>query len=615
MDNARNVKAGLNAIQFDSPSTHRAEMRVTVLREIPEDAELSRNWNRLVGRMEHPEVFFTYQWALAASRAFRSMLSPLLLLMHEADELCGVAALAVPPHGQPFASFLSSSTADYCDIVSAPETRASVLACLLQEISDLELRGLTLANLPSESSTLKVLPTIARAVRFHLTSRPAYECGLVELGSEDQRHQMLHTVTHKSREQRGLKKLAKIGPLHLSHVVKLHEAEDCLRQVVSAQVSRFLATDRISPLLRPERRLFLREITSLLASEEWLKISELKVNGQAVAWNYGFHFGDSWFWYLPSFKVGYEDCSPGSCLLRLLVEEGCADPSLRWLDLGLGDESYKNRFATTVRKTSHVQLSSSLPDHVRIIGRQLVTTEAMRFPQAGDRLRRVKQLMHSLSHRLRDKGVSATLAHLGRRAARIGISRDEILLFEGPATEAAKQSDLCLNPLTWENLAEAAIQNADDSDTIQYLLRAAARLKTGGTAGLVLHDQLGNAVHFLAVTSCDGFHVAEIDYTLELADDSRAMIFDCWTPARYRGLGYYSLAIRLAASNVQTSGKNAFIFCAATNTPSIRGILKAGFTYRFSLVRRRNLGVSKVVQRSQTDSIASSMARSAPASG
>ena len=45
-------------------------MNVAVLEKIPEDPEITLAWNNLVLQMERPEVFFTQQWALAASRAF-----------------------------------------------------------------------------------------------------------------------------------------------------------------------------------------------------------------------------------------------------------------------------------------------------------------------------------------------------------------------------------------------------------------------------------------------------------------------------------------------------------------------------------------------------------------
>ncbi len=69
-------------------------MHVTVLKEVPEDPQLAASWNELVMRMERPEVFYTHQWALAASRAFRESVQPLICLVHESDRLCGVAALA-----------------------------------------------------------------------------------------------------------------------------------------------------------------------------------------------------------------------------------------------------------------------------------------------------------------------------------------------------------------------------------------------------------------------------------------------------------------------------------------------------------------------------------------
>ena len=109
-------------------------MRVTVLKEIPEDPDLSEAWNTLVLAMDNPEVFFTYQWALAAGRGFREHLTPLLFLMHDSDQLVGVVALAIDPKAPRAAFFLTSSTADYCDIVSTPANRKTVLLALLEEI-------------------------------------------------------------------------------------------------------------------------------------------------------------------------------------------------------------------------------------------------------------------------------------------------------------------------------------------------------------------------------------------------------------------------------------------------------------------------------------------------
>jgi hypothetical protein len=172
-------------------------VRVSVLKEIPEDPDLSEAWNTLVLAMDNPEVFFTYQWALAASRGFQKHLTPLLLLIYDFDELVGVVALAVDPKAPRSAFFLTSSTADYCDVVSAPANRRAVLLALLEETRKLGLNNLVLANVPSTSTTLLELPGVAGPQSFYVTSRAAYNCGVVQLEGSEQREGLLHSLATK----------------------------------------------------------------------------------------------------------------------------------------------------------------------------------------------------------------------------------------------------------------------------------------------------------------------------------------------------------------------------------------------------------------------------------
>ena len=570
-------------------------MHVIASRDIPEDHRVIADWNNLVSRMECPEVFFTHQWALAASRAFSSIIRPLIFLVYDSDRLCGVAALATNRASPQTAFFLAASTADYCDVVSDPETRGTVLAVVLDELRKSGVCDLELANLPSDSSTLRQLPRVARSSGFHLNSRVAYDCGVVHLGSAQERQALLQSVARKDREKRGLKKLAQLGPVRLTHLSS-DQCEGGLDPIISAHVSRFLATERVSPLVRPERRLFLMQLVRQLAQAGWLKISQLELDGQPIAWNFGFRFSDSWFWYLPTFQTEYEHLSPGSCLLRLLVEEGCADQSVGRLDLGLGDEAYKERFANTVRRTYYVQLSQSLVQHSANVGRQLLTEGAHQLPRMEEHLRRTRARACDLGSRIRSTGLTATAGHALRRTINLLASSEEVLLFEAPQIEAPTNADVTLEPLGWKQLAEAAINNAEDVQTLTYLMRSAKRLRQAGASGFLLRDQEAQPAHFLWIENCDGFHLAEIDHQLEFSYPGAAMIFDCWTPAANRGRGYYATAICLAAARLQREQKRAWIFSAASNASSVRGILKAGFIYRFSLLRRTRWGRSTLTR-------------------
>ncbi|MGA2967235.1 MAG: GNAT family N-acetyltransferase [Terriglobales bacterium] len=579
-------------------------MQVTVLEKIPEDPEIILAWDNLVFQMDRPEVFYTQQWALAASRAFSDSLCPLTFLVYESGRLAGVAALASNRESPDTAFFLTASTADYCDVVSAPETRAAVLAAVIEKMNELGVRDLVLANVPAESHTLRAMATVARAHRFHLHERHGYDCGVISLGDQEQRQAVLQSVARKEKEKRGLKKLGQLGPIQVAHL-NPDQLETGLEPIFTAQISRFLATNRLSPLIRPERRCFLRELAGLLSSAGWLKVSQLEVNGRAVAWNYGFRFFDSWFWYLPAFQIEYEESSPGSCLLRLLTEEACADLSVGRLDLGLGGEAYKERFSNAICSTRYVQLSKSIMRHLANVGRYWLAVSSSRFPAFDKQLRAGRNLFHDLQNRIGKTGVAASAMHALTRVKGSVVSKEAVALFEAPPMNISENESMALSPLGWENIASAAMYNADDEQTLEYLARSAQRLRQGRAAGYYLpgrglQGQGTQPSHFLWVDLYDGFHLSEIDSRLESSDPSAVMIFDCWTPVAQRGQGHYATAIRWAAAYLQKQQKQVWIFSATGNESSVSGILKAGFVYRFSLVRSRTLWHTRVSSREGT---------------
>jgi CelD/BcsL family acetyltransferase involved in cellulose biosynthesis len=574
-------------------------VQVTVLEKIPEETEITLAWNNLVLEMERPEVFFTQQWALAASRAFSDIRCPLTFLVYEGDLLSGVAAMALDKQPSSTVSFITSTTADYCDIVSKPETRIAVLSAVLSEMKKRGMRNIVFANVPAESYTLRAIPNIARSNHFHLHTRAAYDCGIISVRDQERRQAVLQALIRKEKERRGLKKLSHIGPVQVRHL-RGEPLDNIMRPLFIAHISRFFATKRRSPLIQPQRRGFLVELGKLLSSAGWLKISQLEVNGEPVAWNYGFQFVDSWFWYLPTFQMQYEESSPGSCLLRLLVEEACGDPSLTRMDLGLGDEPYKARFSNDVSSTRYLQLTSDLVRHLGTIGRHRAAALVGTLPGLDRRLRSGRNRIRSAQKRIGESSLRATARHALTRIKRCVSSEDEVAFFEAPAFTVPEEESVDLILLSWESIALAAMTNPEDEQTLEYLARSADRLRQGSAVGYCLRRETQPS-HFLWVDCFAGFHLSELDSTLESDDQTAAMIFDCWTPVAQRGQGYYSIAIRLIAAALQKQLRKPWIFSASKNESSIRGILRAGFEYRFSLVRSRKLWSASLRRREDTN--------------
>jgi CelD/BcsL family acetyltransferase involved in cellulose biosynthesis len=308
--------------------------------------------------MERPEVFYTWEWAVAVAQAYRESMKPLLLLAHEGDILVGVAALATD-YAEKQICFLSGNTADYCDFICPPARRAEFLEAAFGELARLDLPMLRLANLPADSASSAILRGAAGKHGYLVFSRPAYQCAQIALGSSGERQKLKQAVVKRKAFRYYLKGLEKTGPVTVDHLTQWDTIGANLPRFVEAHVARFLARGRASNLASAERQAFLAGLAELLSGAGWLVLTRLLVGDETAAWNYGFEFAGTWFYYQPTFDDRWRQFSPGFCLLTRMIEHACEKPDLHCLDLGLGEEGYKQRFATGYRQTLHATITNS----------------------------------------------------------------------------------------------------------------------------------------------------------------------------------------------------------------------------------------------------------------
>lgn len=357
-------------------------------REIPDDGSLAYHWNDLVWQMECPEVFYTYEWALAVSRAYHGSITPLLMLAYEQGTLVGVAALAMDPSRKE-ATFIAGTTADYCDFVSHPDRRPEFLELVFSELRNLKIPLLVLANLPADSTTSRALALAAHTHEYSLFSRPAFRCAQVVLSSPEQKESTKQSVQRKQMLRRHLRAMSKIGPVEVRHLRLWEDITAVLPEFEQAHVARFLSTRRVSNLASTERRTFLAELANLLSGPGWITLTTLNVGDEPVAWNYGFQFAGSWFWYQPTFDSRFQRYYPGLCLLAKIVEEACDRPEISRVDLGLGAEGYKERFATGTRQTLHVTITASTARRIKEIVRYHAASAIKSSPPLEHYVRRL----------------------------------------------------------------------------------------------------------------------------------------------------------------------------------------------------------------------------------
>jgi len=455
---------------------------------------------------------------------------------------------------------------------------------------------ITLTNLPSDSSTVAAIGHASADNGYRYFARTAYVCAQVSLSQLERRtHDNTPVLPRRKMVRRFLSAMGREGPVRLDHARSWGEIERVLPQFVQSHIGRFLITGRISNLARPERRIFLAELAKLLSECGWVTLTRMVSGTNSIAWNYGFQFEDTWFWYQPTFDSDLERYSPGFCLLTKLIEEAAGNPIFRIVDLGLGAEEYKDRFANQTRETLYVTLRSSATQHSREVLRYHAGRIIHSSPKIEAVVRALAGRLQRLTQSVRRDGARATLGMLAKRFGESLLSETEVLFFEATESQRLAPDPAELVPLDLNRLASAASHYVDDKSTLAYLLRGASRLRDGIAEGFGLVDSDGRTILHLAwVTVFDGFFLSELNAKVDAPGADCVMLFDCWTPIAARGRGFYGRTVELVANLVRRRGKRPWIFSASANRASVRGLEKTGFEYRYSLVRKRVLGWQRI---------------------
>jgi CelD/BcsL family acetyltransferase involved in cellulose biosynthesis len=363
-------------------------LHIVLHRKIPEDPKLWRQWNDLALQMEHREVFYTCEWALAMQSAYEASFTPLLFLGYEGDDLVGVAPLATDAAEENI-SFLAGTTADYCEFLTEPHRRGEFVEAVFAELGKKKSSFMALANLPEDSATPAALRTAARKFGFHVHMRPAYLCAQVELGTAAQRQELKTALMSYRKFRRYIKAMEREGPVTFAHLQSWTQIQSALPDFADAHVARFRATQRTSFLSTPERRFFLDELARRFSGTGVVTLSILKIGDCPVAWNYGFQFQGSWFIYQATFDGRQEEHSPGHCLLSRIIVEACDMEGMNVVDLGLGAEGYKERFGNSTRQTLYVTMTKSWPRHLREVLRYRAASAVKRSPKVESIVRQI----------------------------------------------------------------------------------------------------------------------------------------------------------------------------------------------------------------------------------
>ncbi len=315
-------------------------------------------WNSLLTRGLTNTVFLSWEWQKAWWDSFERTGLMLLAVEHD-GELIAIAPFFAE---EGMVYLVGSGGSDYLDFigdVGAPEVLDALVAYAREKVSD--FIGFRFYHVSDRSPTAELLR--AAALRLNLgfrdeglQSAPATQLSVDSLADRAlvQKKSLLRHEAHFRRS----------GSLQVSHFSSAHDIEPQLDAFFQQHIDRWSVTPHPSLFHDVRQRRFYHAVTKEATSAGWLRFTRLQAEDHPIAFHFGFAYNGVFMWYKPTFDIELARHSPGEVLLRQLLlramEEGA-----HTFDFGLGDEPFKQRFATqaqTVRNLGLYPVGAPLPE-------------------------------------------------------------------------------------------------------------------------------------------------------------------------------------------------------------------------------------------------------------
>ncbi len=273
-------------------------------------------------------------------------------------------------------------------------------------------------------------------------------------------------------------------------------------------------------------------------------LTTVRWNNETVAMHFGYVWHKTFLYHLPAINIKYINQWPGEVLMYELFSFA-VDQQLEVFDFGVGDESYKSRYASTVEHYHSFLLNNS---------RQFAfMANAARLADRVRRLVSPRAIVRRLISRKDDH------------------AKDVVRFYHSPAFQVSPEHDLI--EFTY-------------AEYVNYA-RVIGRRPYGLSRGTYERFQQGwrlfalrvqdSPVAFGWVFAGNSVYLSELEKSVQVSSGA-IWLLDFYTFEADRGKGYYGSLLKHLASQF-CKDNPVIVYARESNSPSIRGIEKAGFEY------------------------------------
>ncbi len=322
-----------------------APVRAHVLEGFDDPAFGPERWGALLPAGDTDVVFLTWHWQRAWWESFGR--GELLLVAAERDGRVVALAPLFSDAGMTF--FVGSGGGalvyfDFIGDIGDPEVLDAILQTARARAPG--FLGFRLYLVPEDSRTGQRLREAAGRLGMACHDEWEMPTVLLDLAA---RPEVGLAATRKKNVLRSERLLRREGRLEVSHLRDGEAILPHLGEFFEQHIARRAATPHPSLFLDPAQRAFYERLTRLAAHTGWLRFTRIDWNGRPIAFDFSFCYRGRYFGDTFSFALDLARYSPGQVLLRHLLLAAIAEGAISY-NFGIGDEKYKNSFATCVSR-------------------------------------------------------------------------------------------------------------------------------------------------------------------------------------------------------------------------------------------------------------------------
>ena len=318
-------------------STNTEKISIRVLNGFDDPAFTESHWMKLQQTGDTDAVNMTWAWQRLWWKAFGRGRLMLILALCENEP---VALAPLFTEAGMIYNICPKDCLDFIGDVSNPSILDAILQTAIKQVAN--FKGFVFYFIPGTSRTGKLLHDASLRLNLSCYDQGSLPTPFLYIAEH---LDAAIEITRKKSLRRHENYFLREGSLEILHLQKAEDILPHLDEYFEQHITRRKATTAPSLFINAEQQEYYRCLTKELSETGWLRFTRINWNGKAIAFHYGLAYKGRYLYGIPSFAIELANHSPGEVLLRQLllaaIKEGAAT-----FDFGIGDESYKYRFAT-----------------------------------------------------------------------------------------------------------------------------------------------------------------------------------------------------------------------------------------------------------------------------